>query len=192
MTAADDLITTNLLAFAMKAHSQLRPGQPLQPLPYVRILTSRLERVSSGDCKRLVVALPPRHAKTFLCSICLSAWLLAHAPASKILVVSYGQELADKIAYDIREILRSDWFRRLFKTRIAKGKLTPTSSPLPAAACARSQLKVASPGLVLTSSSSTIRCRSKIARIPGRSSASTTFSTAKSEHVLTIRKRARS
>jgi hypothetical protein len=49
---------------------------------------------------------------------------LAHAPASKILLVSYGQELADKIAYDIREILRSDWFRRIFKTRIAKGKLT--------------------------------------------------------------------
>jgi predicted phage terminase large subunit-like protein len=124
MTAADNLITTSLLAFAMKAHAQLRPGQQLEPLPYVHFVTSHLERVSSGKCKRLIVALPPRHAKTFLCSITLSAWILAHAPASKILLVSYGQELADKIAYDIREILRSGWFRRLFETRIAKGKLT--------------------------------------------------------------------
>ena len=37
---------------------------------------------------------------------------------------SYGQELADKIAYAIREILRSAWFRRLFEARIARSQLT--------------------------------------------------------------------
>jgi predicted phage terminase large subunit-like protein len=124
MNPAEQHVKTKLLAFAMKAHAQLHAGQQLEPLPYVHFVTWHLERIGSGKCKRLIVALPPRHAKTFLCSICLSAWLLAHAPASKILLVSYGQELADKIAYDIREILRSDWFLRLFKTRIAKGKLT--------------------------------------------------------------------
>jgi predicted phage terminase large subunit-like protein len=49
---------------------------------------------------------------------------LAHAPAAKILLISYGQELADQIAYDIRATLQSDWFRRSFKTRIAKSKLS--------------------------------------------------------------------
>ena len=70
------------------------------------------------------MSLPPRHLKTFLASICLPAWLLAHRPSARILILSYGQELADKIAYSIREILRSAWFRRLFETRIARSQLT--------------------------------------------------------------------
>ena len=74
-----------------------------------------------GGC---VITLPPRHLKTFLASICLPAWILAHRPSAKILILSYGQELADKIAYGIREILRSAWFCRLFKARIARRPLT--------------------------------------------------------------------
>jgi predicted phage terminase large subunit-like protein len=73
--------------------------------------------------KRLIVALPPRHGKTFICSISFAAWILAHDPAAKILIVSYGQELADNIAYDIRSILEAEWFRRLFETRLQKSKL---------------------------------------------------------------------
>ena len=40
------------------------------------------------------------------------------------MILSYGQELADKIAYAIREILRSAWSRRLFEARIARSQLT--------------------------------------------------------------------
>ena len=66
--------------------------------------------------------MPPRHGKTFMASICLSAWILAHDASAKILVLSYGQDLADKIAYAIRAILRSDWFREAFDTRLAKDR----------------------------------------------------------------------
>ncbi len=116
----DDTIRTHLVAFAMKAFAQLHPRSQLVAHPYVKILASHLDRVANGEIKRLCVAMPPRHAKTFLASISFTSWVLAHEPASKILLVSYGQELADKIAYDIRAILQSDWFRRIFKTRIAK------------------------------------------------------------------------
>jgi predicted phage terminase large subunit-like protein len=118
----DNTIRTSLLAFAMKAHAQLHPGKELTAHPYVRHVAGHLEHVASGKTRRLILALPPRHAKTFLGSICLAAWILAQNPAAKILLVSYGQELADKIAYDIRAILQSDWFCRLFKTRIAKNR----------------------------------------------------------------------
>jgi predicted phage terminase large subunit-like protein len=118
----DHGIRTSFLAFAMKAHAQLHPGKALDPDPYVRYVARHLERVADGRTKRLVLALPPRHAKTFLGSICLAAWVLAQNPATKILLISYGQELADKIAYSIREILKSEWFRRLFKTRIAQDR----------------------------------------------------------------------
>jgi hypothetical protein len=118
----DSAIRTSLLAFAMKAYAQLHPGSHLEPHPYARYVTSYLERVAKSEVKRLCVALPPRHGKTYLASISFSAWLLAHDPSTKILLVSYGQELADKIAYDIRAILQSDWLCRLFKTRITRNR----------------------------------------------------------------------
>jgi len=121
-TELDHTLRTSLAAFAMKAFAQLYPGKQLTPHPYVRFVAWHLEQVASGGIKRLTVALPPRHAKTFLASICLAAWILAHNPSAKILVLSYGQELADKIAYAIRAILQSEWFRRLFKTRMAKNR----------------------------------------------------------------------
>jgi hypothetical protein len=68
--------------------------------------------------------MPPRHGKTFLGSICLSASILAHNPSAKILVLSYGQALADKIAYAIRAVMQSNWFRQAFSTRLAKTKVT--------------------------------------------------------------------
>lgn len=120
----DQTIRTSFLPFAMKAYAQLHPGHQLQAHEYVAFVAHHLEEVADGTIKRLVLSMPPRHAKTLLGSICLSAWVLAHKPSSQLLLISYGQELADKIAYSIREILKSDWFRRVFDTRIAKGKLT--------------------------------------------------------------------
>ena len=119
-----DLIYSSFLAFAMKAFAQLYPGKQLVVHPYVKLLTCILEAVATGEMRRLVITLPPRHLKTFLASICLPAWILAHRPSAKILILSYGQELADKNAYTIREVLRSDWFRQLFDARIARKLLT--------------------------------------------------------------------
>ena len=120
----DDAIRSSILAFAIKAFAQLQPGKELVVHDYIKFLAYHLEAVATGKRRRVVITLPPRHLKTFLASICLPAWILAHDPSAKILLLSYGQELADKIAYSIREILRSAWFCRLFKARIAKRVLT--------------------------------------------------------------------
>jgi predicted phage terminase large subunit-like protein len=120
----DNAIRSSFLAFAMKSFAQLYPGKELVAQKYVEFLARHLEAVATGERRRLVITLPPRHLKTFLASICLPAWILAHRPSARILVLSYGQELADKNAYSIREILRSAWFRRLFTARIARNQLT--------------------------------------------------------------------
>ena len=118
----DTAIRASLMAFAMKAFAQLNPGSQLVAHQYMRYLASHLKSVRAGKVKRLCIALPPRHAKTFLASVAFAAWVFANKPATKILLVSYGQELADKIAYDVRRILQSDWYCRLFRTRISKGR----------------------------------------------------------------------
>ncbi|MGA9209496.1 MAG: hypothetical protein WB347_16965, partial [Terriglobales bacterium] len=91
---AKRLFQTNYLAFAMKAFKTLNHGRSLGRDRYLELLADHLECVASGELKRLVVGLPPRHCKTFMGSICLAAWILAHDPSAKILLLSYGQDLA--------------------------------------------------------------------------------------------------
>jgi hypothetical protein len=118
----DDTIRTNFLAFAMKAFARVNLGKELVVHDYVRLLVSELAAVLNSEGLRLLITLPPRHLKTFLASICLPAWILAHRPSAKILLLSYGQDLADKNAFAVRTIMRSARYHRVFKTRIAKDR----------------------------------------------------------------------
>jgi predicted phage terminase large subunit-like protein len=120
--ATKKLVQTKFLAFAMKAFAVLNKGRRLDKDKYLKLLAEVLTDVAAGETKRLVVSMPPRHGKTFMASISLSAWILAHNPSAKILVLSYGQDLADKIAYAIRSILQSNWFQQAFHTRLAKNR----------------------------------------------------------------------
>jgi predicted phage terminase large subunit-like protein len=121
-SATKKLVQTEFLAFAMKAFAVLNTGRRLGKDKYLTLLAEVLTDVAAGKTKRQIVSMPPRHGKTFMASICLPAWILAHDASAKILVLSYGQDLADKIAYAIRAILRSDWFREAFDTRLAKDR----------------------------------------------------------------------
>jgi predicted phage terminase large subunit-like protein len=118
-----ELIQTKFLAFAMKAFATLNKGRSLGDDEYLELLATELTRVGAGETKRLVVSMPPRHCKTFMGSICLPAWILAHNPSAKIVILTYGQDLADKIAYAIRDILRSEWFGQAFHTRLKKDRI---------------------------------------------------------------------
>jgi predicted phage terminase large subunit-like protein len=117
------LLRSDLLSFARKAFRNVNTHKRMSEDRFLELLASRLAEVVTGNTKRLIVNLPPRHFKSWIGSICLSAWILGHDPSAKILIVTYGQELADKIAHTIREILRSEWYQELFpKTKLAKSR----------------------------------------------------------------------
>jgi hypothetical protein len=73
----DHVVRTSFFSFCRRAFETLRRGSQLSDDPYVRVITTWLERVARGEEKRLILNMSPRHAKTFLCSICLAAWELA-------------------------------------------------------------------------------------------------------------------
>ena len=72
---------------------------------------------ADGLIKRLLVNLPPRHLKTYLGSVCLAAWILAHNPSTKIMILACSEQLAEKIARLIRSILLAEWYRAIFPTQ---------------------------------------------------------------------------
>lgn len=78
-----------------------------------------LERVERGECPRLMIFAPPRHTKSELASRRFPAWYVGRNPAKQLICATYGQEFADDFGRDVREIVRSEEFTRLFDTQLA-------------------------------------------------------------------------
>ena len=81
---------------------------------HIDAIIHQLDRVRSGDNRRLMVTIPPRHLKSRIISIAWVAWMLGHNPALMFLCVSYGQDLAEDHARDCLRIMDSRWYRRAF------------------------------------------------------------------------------
>ena len=114
------LLSRDLLSFARKAILEL-DGVRIGNEPYLPYLAGELTQFAEGETRQLIINLPPGHLKTMLGSVCLTAWLLAHNPSLKIIVISHAEHLSKAIARNFLTILRSSWFKEVFETRIKKG-----------------------------------------------------------------------
>jgi predicted phage terminase large subunit-like protein len=115
------MLRTDFLSFARKAIRRLE-GTTLSRDRYLELLASELSAFADGGTKRqLLVNLPPRHLKTLLGSVCLSAWILGHNPNTKIMLLACSEKLAEKISRQIRDIMLAQWYQEVFPTRIKKG-----------------------------------------------------------------------
>lgn len=77
--------------------------------------------LASETHRHFVINLPPRSLKSILLSVVFPAYLLGRDPTTQILCVSYAKPLADSLARDVRAVMESDWYRRVFPdTRILR------------------------------------------------------------------------
>ena len=81
----------DLTAFAIEALAPM--GQT--PARHHRLLLNHLEKVARGEIDRLMVFMPPGHAKSVYCSMLFPAWMFAQRPGIDILGTSHGSELAE-------------------------------------------------------------------------------------------------
>lgn len=113
---------THLFPFSWKAFELLHPGTDFVPSWHVEAICHALEQVASGATRRLVITVPPRHGKSICAAVALPAWMLGHDPSLKIMVASYGGDLAAKHARDFRAVFTSPWYQHLFPhARLAEG-----------------------------------------------------------------------
>jgi hypothetical protein len=68
------------------------------------IIAAKLEAVRTGGSRRVIINMPPCHLKWHLASVCFPAWCPGHDPSTRLLCVSYAQDLADKLSRDCRQI----------------------------------------------------------------------------------------
>ncbi|SDL25839.1 phage terminase large subunit [Aliiruegeria lutimaris] len=104
----------NLYLLLVRAFPILCPGEKLARAPYLEAMCYALQRVATGDCQRLMISIAPRHLKSICGSVLLPAFVLGRDPSQKVVVVSYGSDLAREHADLFRRLVTSEPYQRLF------------------------------------------------------------------------------
>lgn len=73
--------------------------------PALRLISDALVDVEQGRCDRLVLSMAPQEGKTLIASTITPLWFLERNPDRRVALVSYQQDLADRISRDIRNLI---------------------------------------------------------------------------------------
>ena len=109
--------------FVQKCFYELNPSEKFINGMYIDLLCDQIQSMIEGENQKLIINLPPRYLKSVICSIALPAFILGHNPSTKIMCISYGEELASKLAADCKSVMEADWYKALFpETKIRTDK----------------------------------------------------------------------
>ena len=77
-------------------------------------MAKAFERVARGECKRLIINMPPRHTKSEFASYLLPAWFLGNFPEKKVIQTSHTAELAVGFGRKVRNLVDQDVYTEIF------------------------------------------------------------------------------
>lgn len=77
-------------------------------------MAQAFERVARGECKRLIINMPPRHTKSEFASYLLPAWFLGRFPEKKVIQTSHTAELAVNFGRKVRNLVDEGQYRDIF------------------------------------------------------------------------------
>ena len=102
----------------------LNPAKTFEYNWHLELIAQGLKDVANGNCKRLIINVPPRHLKSHSASIAFPAWFLGHFPEKQVACVSYGQDFSDTLARHSRQLMNSAFYQAIFATRISSKRDT--------------------------------------------------------------------
>ena len=108
------ILATDFRAFVDYVFGLLRPGIPFKPNWHIDAMAHKVSQVASGDVKRLIITVPPRHLKSIIASVALPAWYLGHNPSERVVCVSYSAELAKTHSNDFRRVVTDPVYQAVF------------------------------------------------------------------------------
>lgn len=82
-------------------------------------MADAFERVASGDLKRLIINMPPRHTKSEFASYLFPAWFLGRFPEKKIIQTAHTAELAVGFGRKVRNLVNTPDYQVIFPTKLS-------------------------------------------------------------------------
>ena len=64
--------------------------------PHTRHICNALEKVESGETKRLMIFLPPRFSKSYTVTETFPSWFIGRKPSRKVIAIAYGDSLSKR------------------------------------------------------------------------------------------------
>ncbi|MEK8128364.1 phage terminase large subunit [Paenibacillus filicis] len=87
---------------------------------HLDVLTDTLEKVSSGQLRRVIVTMPPRHGKSEVVSKKFPAWHLGRNPGDEMIISSYSLDLSREFSRISRDTLTAN--TAVFDVSVDKAK----------------------------------------------------------------------
>ena len=80
-----------------------------------KIMAEKFDRLATGELKRLIVNMPPRHTKSEFGSYLLPAWLMGRRPTLKIMQTTHTAELAYRFGRKVRNLMNEQEYKSVFE-----------------------------------------------------------------------------
>jgi predicted phage terminase large subunit-like protein len=107
----DRLRERDLKEFVKDAWPILEPATPLLWNWHLDLLCECLTQVARGECRRLIINVPPRSMKSLLCTVFYPVWRWCTEPQRRFMFVSYSDELSTDHSVFRRNVLSSPMYR---------------------------------------------------------------------------------
>lgn len=109
-----DIELPSLYDFVREAWPVIEPGVPFVDGLHIASICLHLEAVTHGQIKRLLVNMPPRHAKSSIISVLWRVWTWLYDPSHQWLCSSYALSLATRDNRKCRLLIQSPWFQQRY------------------------------------------------------------------------------
>ena len=83
-----------------------------------RHIAEKFNKLATGELKRLIVNMPPRHTKSEFASYLLPAWMVGRNPKLKIIQATHTGELAIRFGRKAKNLIDSPDYHKIFQTRL--------------------------------------------------------------------------
>jgi len=103
-----DIAQTKFLAYAKHVYEGFIEGE------HHRVIAEKLEDIASGNLKRLIINMPPRHSKSELASYLMPSWFLGRNPKLKIIQATMNTELAVRFGRKVRDLIADPIYAEVF------------------------------------------------------------------------------
>lgn len=98
-------------AFVKQAWPYVPQADPLVWSWHMDALCDHMEEVARGGIRKLLINIPPGHAKSIIVCVLFPAWVWTWWPKCQFLCASYSAALSVRDSLRCRAVIESDWYR---------------------------------------------------------------------------------
>lgn len=99
-----------LYEFVKLSWPYVMPLSEFQDNWHIGCICEHLQAMTELQILRLIINLPPRHAKSLLCSVFWFCWVWLRDPSSNWIFGSHDEDLAKRDAVRCRDLVKNPWF----------------------------------------------------------------------------------